>query len=107
MRTTITLDADVDLAVRRLMRERGLSFKAAGNEAIRHGIRPRTTGSSNRTRPVAMRAPAAPLPPTPTQPAWGRGGPLVAGETVAFPWAVLPAFLRLATHPAVFPRPLS
>jgi len=61
MRTTITLDADVDLAVRRLMRERGLSFKAAVNEAIRHGIRPRTTGSSYRTRPVAMGAPAVPL----------------------------------------------
>jgi hypothetical protein len=61
MRTTITLDADVDLAVRRLMRERGLSFKAAVNEAIRSGIRPRTTGPAYRTRPVAMGAPAVPL----------------------------------------------
>lgn len=27
-------------------------------------------------------------------------------EAVAFPWAVLLAFLRLATNPAVFPHPL-
>jgi len=33
-------------------------------------------------------------------------GALSGGETVAFPWAVLLAFLRLATHPAVFPLPL-
>jgi len=34
-------------------------------------------------------------------------GALSGGETVAFPWSVLLAFLRLATHPAVFPSPLS
>ncbi len=34
-------------------------------------------------------------------------GALNDHETVAFPWVVLLAFLRLATHPAVFPRPLS
>jgi len=28
-------------------------------------------------------------------------------EAVAFAWAVLLAFLRLSTHPAVFPRPLT
>jgi toxin-antitoxin system PIN domain toxin len=28
-------------------------------------------------------------------------------EPVAFTWTVLLAFLRLATHPSVFPRPLS
>ncbi|MGH2763366.1 MAG: TA system VapC family ribonuclease toxin [Thermoleophilaceae bacterium] len=28
-------------------------------------------------------------------------------EPVAFAWTVLLAFLRLSTHPAVFPRPLS
>ncbi len=28
-------------------------------------------------------------------------------ETVGLPWPVLLAFLRLGTHPAVFPRPLS
>ncbi len=38
MRTTITLEADVEALVRRLMRERGLSFKEAVNLAIRTGL---------------------------------------------------------------------
>lgn len=33
-------------------------------------------------------------------------GALGAGEAVAFAWTVVLAFLRLSTHPAVFPRPL-
>lgn len=37
MRTTVTLDADVEALVKRTMRERGLSFKQAVNEAIRAG----------------------------------------------------------------------
>ena len=37
MRTTVTLDTDTEAAVRRLMRERGLTFKAAVNHAIRAG----------------------------------------------------------------------
>lgn len=61
MRTTVTLDPDVDLAVRRLMRERGISFKAAVNEAIRSGIRPRPSVAAYRTTPVAMGPPAVPL----------------------------------------------
>ncbi len=32
---------------------------------------------------------------------------LAGGEAVAFAWTVVLAFLRLSTHPAVFPRPLS
>jgi toxin-antitoxin system PIN domain toxin len=32
---------------------------------------------------------------------------LAGPEPVGFAWTVLLAFLRLATHPAVFPRPLS
>lgn len=35
MRTTVTLDPDADALVRRLMRERGLTFKEALNAAIR------------------------------------------------------------------------
>ncbi len=34
-------------------------------------------------------------------------GALGGREALAFSWTVLLAFLRLATHPAVFPRPLS
>lgn len=32
---------------------------------------------------------------------------LEGGEVVGFAWMVLLAFLRLATHPAVFPRPVT
>ena len=38
MRTTITLDPDVEALVTKTMRERGLSFKAAVNEALRRGL---------------------------------------------------------------------
>jgi hypothetical protein len=38
MRTTLTLDPDVHVLLRKLMRERGLSFKGAVNFAIRAGL---------------------------------------------------------------------
>ncbi|MFH0751690.1 MAG: type II toxin-antitoxin system VapC family toxin [Chloroflexota bacterium] len=34
-------------------------------------------------------------------------GALAGREPIGFAWTVLLAFLRLATHPAVFPRPLT
>lgn len=37
MRTTVTLDPDTAQIVRRLMRERGVTFKQALNDAIRSG----------------------------------------------------------------------
>lgn len=40
MRTTITLTPDADALVRRVMRERGLSFKDAVNAAIIEGLAP-------------------------------------------------------------------
>jgi len=39
MRTTVTLDPDSDAIVRKLMRERRLTFKQALNAAIREGVR--------------------------------------------------------------------
>ncbi len=39
MRTTVTLDSDVEQIVRRRMRERGISFKEALNDAVREGVR--------------------------------------------------------------------
>lgn len=60
MRTTITLDPDVVAMVRKLMRERGLSFKEAVNQALRAGLagnqRPRF-----RTATHDMGEPAIPL----------------------------------------------
>jgi hypothetical protein len=38
MRTTVTLDPDVERLLRSAMRERGTSFKAALNQAVRDGF---------------------------------------------------------------------
>ena len=38
MRTTVTLDADVEAKLRRAARERGTSFKAVLNDAVRAGL---------------------------------------------------------------------
>ena len=48
MRTTVTLDPDVEALIRRAMRERGLTFKQAVNEAIRAGIGARAEQSDVR-----------------------------------------------------------
>jgi hypothetical protein len=38
MRTTVTLDQDVEAKLRAAMRERGVSFKEAINDAVRSGL---------------------------------------------------------------------
>lgn len=38
MRTTVTLDPDVEAKLRATMRERGVSFKVALNDALRTGL---------------------------------------------------------------------
>lgn len=38
MRTTVTLDPDVEALIRTAMRERGISFKEAVNSAVRAGL---------------------------------------------------------------------
>lgn len=40
MRTTVTLDPDVAALIQRAMRERGVSFKRALNDAVRAGVTP-------------------------------------------------------------------
>jgi len=60
MRTTVTLDPDTDFIVKRLMRERGLTFKQALNEAIRAGAA-KGRGRSFRTSTFDMGAPTLPL----------------------------------------------
>lgn len=52
MRTTITLDPDVEALVRRAMRERGLTFKQAVNEAIRLGMSPAVAGAAQSQFPT-------------------------------------------------------
>jgi hypothetical protein len=51
VRTTVTLDPDTRLLVERVMRERGLSFKEAVNEAIRAGLAPAEAGGRRYTTP--------------------------------------------------------
>lgn len=46
MRTTVTLDPDVDALIKRAMRERGLSFKEALNDAVRAGAQGGETASA-------------------------------------------------------------
>lgn len=54
MRTTVTLDPDTRLLVERAMRERGLSFKEAVNEAIRAGLGDGAAGRRSYTTPRAL-----------------------------------------------------
>jgi hypothetical protein len=60
MRTTVTLEDDSMAVVRRLMRERGMTFKQAVNEAIRAGAA-RPSRRSFRTRTADMGPPSLPL----------------------------------------------
>ena len=57
MRTTVTLDPDVEAALRRAMQEKGLSFKQALNEAVRAGTASSVRESRNYTRPRDLGAP--------------------------------------------------
>lgn len=50
MRTTVTLDPDAEMLLRRRMRERGQSFKQTLNEAIRNGLAPSGGASAERFR---------------------------------------------------------
>ncbi|UYM04005.1 ribbon-helix-helix domain-containing protein [Solicola gregarius] len=57
MRTTITLDPDVEALVTRAMRERKMSFKAAVNDALRRGLAGETGGDDYEvpTHPLGAR----------------------------------------------------
>jgi hypothetical protein len=46
MRTTVTIDADVEALLKKAMRERGVPFKQVLNDAVRDGLR------SGRTKPA-------------------------------------------------------
>lgn len=61
MRTTVTLDADVEAAVRRLMAQRGISFKRALNDAIRVGTSDATGERRSYTRRRGLGIPTADL----------------------------------------------
>ncbi len=54
MRTTVTLEPDVAAALKRVARERGVSFKQALNDAIRRGL-------GNDRDATAYRMPSRPM----------------------------------------------
>ena len=54
MRTTVTLDPDVEQIVRRRMRERNQSFKEALNDAVREGVAAPAAGRRFRTQTAAL-----------------------------------------------------
>jgi hypothetical protein len=55
MRTTVTLDPDVEAKLKATMRERGVSFKAALNDAVRAGL------DASASAPRPFKAKTAPL----------------------------------------------
>lgn len=61
MRTTVTLEPDTEAIVRRAMRERGLTFKEAVNEAIRAGAATPGRRRAFRTPTFDMGRPAVPI----------------------------------------------
>ena len=50
MRTTVTLDHEVEVLLRKVMKERGISFKVALNQATRDGLLKPATKSSRPDR---------------------------------------------------------
>ena len=51
MRTTVTIDPDLDAKMRALARERGVSFKEAMNDALRLGL---SEGQGGSARPYRL-----------------------------------------------------
>ena len=54
MRTTVTLEPDVEQALRALAHEQGISFKEAINTAVRAGVAAGIAPKPYRTQPRAM-----------------------------------------------------
>jgi hypothetical protein len=61
MRTTVTLDADAEQIIKRRMRERGLTFKEAVNDAIRASATSRAARRPFRTATARMGESRVPL----------------------------------------------
>lgn len=61
MRTTVTLDDDTLVVIRRLMQERQISFKQALNDAIRQGAQRRPAPAVFQTRIADLGVPSVNL----------------------------------------------
>ena len=60
MRTTVTLEPEVEALIRRRMQERGVSFKRALNDALRESLAP-STGRPFATEPADLGTPVVSL----------------------------------------------
>lgn len=54
MRSTVTLDPDVEVLVQSAMRETGASFKQVLNDALRRGLGSRTSHPAPRFKPMTF-----------------------------------------------------
>jgi hypothetical protein len=61
VRTTVTLDPDTEALVRARMKQRGVSFKQAVNDAIRDGAGGRAGPERFETEPAALGVPTVNL----------------------------------------------
>lgn len=61
MRTTVTLDADTESLIRRMMQQRGISFKQALNDAIRAGASAKQPSRAFETKTRRMGVPVVNL----------------------------------------------
>jgi hypothetical protein len=61
VRTTVTLDADAEALLRKRMRERGVSFKRALNDAIRESLAGTPARKGFRTQTADLGLPAVNL----------------------------------------------
>lgn len=61
MRTTVTLDADTRALIEKDMRERGVSFKQALNDAVRAGLAERRPAEPFRTETARLGTPSVNL----------------------------------------------
>ena len=61
VRTTVTLDPDSEALIRKRMRERGLSFKQALNDAVRKGLGAEPADGGFRTTTANLGLPAISL----------------------------------------------
>ena len=94
MRTTVTLDPDVEQLLSNGMSERAMSFRYALNEAVRIGVRGQESKRGHTFAQKTFRM--------------GEGQEFRWDKalTVGFSWNVLLAFLRLTTRPGLFRQPL-
>ncbi|NEW41411.1 antitoxin [Nocardia cyriacigeorgica] len=61
MRTTVTLDPDIAALLTKYMKETGVSFKKALNDALRSALAPKSTGERIGVRTRSMGRPSVSL----------------------------------------------